>query len=148
MEIGGLRADGATGSTPFVVGSIGYDRTTNIATLTLSQSLDPSTLTLNVGSSTISDVSGNVLDGEWIPSVSTQSGNGLVSGDFAFTVYVVPGDINRDGFVNTTDADAIPSTRNYTSAFYTIWGDINGTNVINADDRDNVSRRLGSRRTP
>ncbi len=133
--IGGIRVDGATGSTPRV-DSYTYNSSTFVATLNLSQSLDPSRLTLNILASSISDVSKNTLDGEWTTGVTSQSGNGSVGGDFAFVFHVVPGDINRDGFVTTADGDLIPSTRNFTSPFYTIWGDINGSNIINADDRD------------
>ncbi len=62
--VAGIRADGATGTIPRV-DSYSYNAATRLATLTLNQSLDPSTLTLLIASANISDVSGNRLDGEW-----------------------------------------------------------------------------------
>ncbi|MBX3423492.1 MAG: VCBS domain-containing protein [Pirellulaceae bacterium] len=137
----GTRADGATGSIP-IVESISYDSLTNIATLTLNQSMDPSVLTLTVLSSGVHDISGNALDGEWVTNSSTLSGDGIAGGDLAFVMHVLPGDVNRDGTVATADSDAIPGTRFYTSGLYTIYGDLDGSNVINAVDRDAVTKRL------
>ncbi len=145
--VAGIRADGATGTIPRV-DSYSYNAATRLATLTLNQSLDPSTLTLLIASANISDVSGNRLDGEWEESVDTASGDGIVGGDFSFTMYALPGDINRNGVVDTDDSALIPGTRNYTSPLYNYLGDVNGSNVVNGDDRDNVQRRWTSRRQP
>jgi hypothetical protein len=142
--IPGIRADQSTGTIPFVE-SISYDAASNIATLNLSQSMDASKLTLNIAASSVRDVSGNILDGEWTTNSSTQSGDGSAGGDFGFVMHVLPGDINRDGTVTAADSEAIPGTRFYTNAAYSIYGDLNGNNVSNAQDRDGVAGRLQSR---
>ena len=143
----GVRADGATGTIPRV-NSYSYDALTKLATLTLNQSLDPSSLTLQIAFENISDVSGNKLDGEWDNSVDTVSGDGTAGGDFSFTFYALPGDINQNGVVDANDSAVIPATRNYTNALYNYLGDVTGNNIVNGDDRDNVQRRWTSRRLP
>ncbi len=117
-------------------------------TLRLNQSMAASTLQLSIGSPKIRDVSGNALNGEWLDNSSVLSGDAIEGGDFAFTIHVLPGDANRDGFVSAADAELIPGTRNYTSTLYLMWGDIDGNNITNATDRDAILRRIGSRRIP
>ncbi len=45
-------------------------------------------------------------------------------------MYALPGDINRNGVVDTDDSALIPGTRNYTSPLYNYLGDVNGSNVV------------------
>nr|MCU0712988.1 hypothetical protein [Pirellula sp.] len=147
----GVNADNSLGAIPVVIGynpTTDYNPTTRLLTLRLNQSMAPSSLQLSIASSKIRDVSNNVLNGEWTDNVSTQSGNAVEGGNFAFSIHVLPGDVNRSSNVSPTDLEAIPITRFYTQAGYTIWGDIDGNSNINAADRDAVRRRLGSRRVP
>lgn len=75
---------------------------------------DPETFTLTVTSAapvtadrmmisvfdTVSDGSGNRLDGEWITAESTQSGDGMAGGQFDFSFHVLAGDVDSSGAVN------------------------------------------------
>jgi VCBS repeat-containing protein len=147
----GVNADNSLGAIPVVIGynpTTDYNPATRLLTLRLNQSMAPSSLQLSIASSKIRDVSNNVLNGEWADNVSTQSGNAVEGGSFAFSIHVLPGDVNRSSAVSSVDLEAIALTRFFTQVGYSIWGDIDGNNIINAADRDAVLRRLGSRRVP
>jgi hypothetical protein len=147
----GVNADNSLGAIPVVIGynpTTDYNPATRLLTLRLNQSMAPSSLQLSIASSKIRDVSNNVLNGEWADNVSTQSGNAVEGGSFAFSIHVLPGDVNLSSAVSSVDLEAIALTRFFTQVGYSIWGDIYGNNIINAADRDAVLRRLGSRRVP
>ncbi|MEQ1825809.1 MAG: Ig-like domain-containing protein [Pirellula sp.] len=89
-SIAGITADGSTAVIP-TINNVQYINGSNVAVLTLSRSLDASTIILEVLSGGVRDVSGNSLDGEWTNDVSTLSGNGAIGGDFSFRMHVLPG---------------------------------------------------------
>lgn len=141
----GVRVDTSAGILPRI------DSLTTAGTLVrlnLSQSLDAGRYQLRIIASGVTDVSGNPLDGEWTTaSTATNSGNGVAGGDFLFSFNVLPGDINNDGFVNTTDTGLMPiSTTSLTLTNRNL--NVNGDLSLNTTDRQRVIEREGSRLVP
>ena len=55
-------------------------------------------LLLVLSSDSVTDVAGNMLDGEWANGTDTyNSGDGAAGGDFAFRLNILPGDVNQSG---------------------------------------------------
>ena len=80
-----------------------YDYGSFTATWTLDGSIGADRLTLDLSDS-VSDLSGNALDGEWQDAVSEyNSGDSTAGGDFQFSINVLPGDLNVDDQVNRAD---------------------------------------------
>ncbi|MFG0256040.1 MAG: hypothetical protein ACF787_13255, partial [Rhodopirellula sp. JB053] len=78
-------------------------------TLTISLSsgsFDTDKLLLTINDS-VEDAAGNQLDGEWVESMDTESGDSLAGGDFSFRFDVLPGDVDNSGFVLPNDANAV-----------------------------------------
>ncbi len=87
--IAGVRADDTTASIPTIL-SVSFNPTTFIATVTLSQSIEPAIISIAVLSNGVFDTSGNKLDGEWQNNVTVgNSGNGIAGGDFNFVFNVL-----------------------------------------------------------
>ena len=148
QAIAGLRADATPGVIPVIQG-VTYDNATNTAIITLNTSLDASTFTIVATASGVTDVSGNLLDGDWVNGTSSVSGNGTAGGNLNFTMNILPGDTNRDGFVNSADPALISgTTRNIGNPLYNQFFDVDGNGSQNTTDRTQVSRRVGSRRNP
>ncbi len=143
-----MRTDLTSGIIPVVTG-VSFNATTNTAVVTLSQSLDASTLTLSVLSNGVFDALGNRLDGEWTNDSSTISGNGVAGGDFSYRLNVLPGDTNGNGTVGTNDqptslmVGTIPGDDDY-SKFH----DVNGSASITGADTNSVIARNNSRKNP
>ncbi len=116
--VAGIRADGATGTIPRV-DSYSYNAPRDWR-LDFESVLDPSTLTLLIASANISDVSGNRLDGEWEESVDTASGDGIVGGDFSFTMYALPGDESQR-YRGCRRLALIPVRETLPARFTTTW---------------------------
>ncbi|HBE70686.1 MAG TPA: hypothetical protein DDW52_21285, partial [Planctomycetaceae bacterium] len=161
-SIAGVRADSTTANIPRVL-SVDYDSATNIAALTLSQSIDVSMINLKAMAAGIMDSQGNALDGEWTNGVDGfqipgQSGNGESGGDFEFQINVLPGDAERDGDVDNADVD-FASTRSgglvefggtvFVSPNWSEFADVNGSaGSIGSDDISSIRNRIGSRLLP
>ena len=144
--VGGVRADNTNGSIPFVTG-VSY--LNNVATVSLNQDLDPGTYKIRIVSSGVIDASGNSLYGEWVNDISTQSGNSVPGGDFAYRINVLPGDLNNDGLVDSLDVQLISAlTFNVGAANYNMFNDVDGNGSLGIADRTAISRRVGSRRVP
>ncbi len=156
----GVRADGSTATVPRVL-TVQFNPTTFVATLTLSQSIEPSVIVLGVSSSGVFDVSGNRLDGEWTNSLSTVSGNAAPGGDFVYQFNVLPGDaagaVPNANYTNSVvvGADQILVANSQDGfladgigAFdgYTIFVDVNGSgDFIDVADVIAVRNRVGSK---
>lgn len=100
--------------------SFTYESLSRTATWRLEQPIDADVVALQLnadGSSPITDLVGNRLDGEWEnpvglddPSSSVfPSGNGTAGGNFYFLATILPGDANRNNAVDAGD--------------YTLWAD-------------------------
>jgi len=82
----------------------------------------------------VTDMSSNVLDGEWVDSTSTHnSGDGSAGGDFAFRFNVLPSDSNGDGFV-TLNPDVQGTLNGLGTSIgvggYSAFNDVNGDGMI------------------
>ena len=155
--ISGVRGDGTTASIPVVVTSpFEWDSSSNTATFTLNQSIEPGRLSLQIASADVTDSDGNGLDGEWTNGQSaTNSGDGTAGGDFSFQINVLPGDVLRpsDEVVTTDDALEILNNAglllNGNPINYDMFLDLNGDTVVNALDTQaavvrNTSRLLST----
>jgi hypothetical protein len=75
-------------------------------------------------------------------------------GDFNFRLNILPGDVDRNGTVNTSDVDAVRAlqgTSAGTSSFqnpYNPFMDVDGSGTINSVDTDAVQSRVGSELPP
>jgi len=127
-----------------------YDAFNYVATWTLENPLVADRLMLDLdadGLDPVTDLSGNILDGEWVDNVTNgPSGNGSAGGDFEFSFNVVPGDVDQNQYVTYYDyiftrarEGQDTSGPNY-SAFY----DIDGSGLIDATDWMNVLGHLAS----
>jgi len=119
---------------------------TDIGTISLGSPLRNDSLLLTLRT-TIVDAGGVALDGEWIDSVSLQSGNGTAGGDFNFRIDSLPGDVNNNGSVNTMDIQLVVQNqqrgvipRNLATARL----DIDGSGTINTIDMNATSRVRGT----
>ena len=110
------------------IDTITYDSINNRATLNLSVSLPSDRYTV-FASDAITDIAGNMLDGEWSDGISTfNSGNGAAGGDFEFNVNVLQGDSSQNGVVDSTDIVAIAVSFNSIvgDTLYDATADIDG----------------------
>ena len=144
QSVSGVRADTVLSTIPSILNvttssSVVLGVTYYFATLTLSQSVDASTLQLQIFASGVTDVSGNALQG----------------GDFSLPILFLPGDANRDGVVNVSDETFASSQTGTLLVGGTIptkigtwseFADVNGSGgAIAANDLLNIKNRKGSR---
>jgi hypothetical protein len=103
----------------------------------------------------VTDVDGNLLDGEWTNPLSVTTSNSMVSefpsgdgdagGDFNFVVTLLPADTNRDGYVTEGDFDVIYANwQLYSELIDWTWGDVDGNHGVDWDDVDFVLEYLGT----
>jgi hypothetical protein len=159
-SVAGIRANETTATIPEVV-SLSFDTATLIATLTLNQFIDASVIKLEITASNVSDISGNILDGEWVNGSSTLSGNGVNGGNFSFQLNVLPGKASQviptGDYSNAivefaADGSAIVAAQagfieeGYFEAPYSIYADINGSaDSVDSADLLLMNNRIGSR---
>ena len=139
-----------------IVGSVGsysvsgfsYSSADHVATWSLSAAMGPDKLYVALpgsGSAPVTDLAGNVLDGEWTnPSSYTDagttsslpSGNGSAGGDFAFRFDVLPGDSTGGslGKVNVADVAQSKSRSTLPVSSSSYRSDFDGNNLINVAD--------------
>jgi uncharacterized repeat protein (TIGR01451 family) len=126
------------------VGAFAYTAATRTATWTLSAPVagDQLRLALDGSATGVSDSGGNRLDGEWLDGTAAfPSGNGLSGTDFSFRFNVLPGDVNTDGAVNTTDGVIV---RNAAGTTINVLRDVNGSGVTDAADFAATRARIGT----
>lgn len=149
VQMGDLSLSGVN-TTAYAFSDFSYDSNTYTATWTLTEAIQKDKLLIDLdgdGLDPVTDTSENVLDGEWTTATSTyNSGNGTAGGDFEFRFNVLPGDVSRDGYVNTLDSMYAMANRfkeagdpGY-SAFRDVDGDAEGT----TGDWYMVFQRIGS----
>ncbi len=106
----------------------------NVATLRFATPIKNDRLILSIAD-TLTDASGNPLDGEWNNGSSTSSGNGTAGGVFNFRINVLPGDVNNSDGVNTTDLlDDYGKRNTVVSSIADAYFDANGNGGVNTTD--------------
>ena len=124
-----------------------YDSGTFTARWTVAHPIGADRLRITVNDAGVTDTAGNLLDGEWTNGISTASGDGTPGGDFLFDFNVLPGDVNRNGGVNTQDVLITNSKGGSTAAgggVYSPFADVNANGGINTQDVLLVNQRGGS----
>jgi hypothetical protein len=112
-----------------------YNPAAFVATWTLSQTLPADKLLLSLA--TVADIAGNALDGEWLDGMNGfPSGDGAPGGNFNFRFNVLPGDVNQDSAVTSSDRDAIVSALGTApgDAAYSPWKDVTGDGLVISTD--------------
>lgn len=98
------------------------------------------------GVNPITDLDGNLLDGEWINSVSTyaNSGNGIAGGDFEFLFNVLPGDTLNLEILDFNNMFAIYQRVGLDTqdSMYEESSDIDGDGIIENSDWQEVYNNL------
>ena len=137
---------GSVGS--YSVSGFSYNATDHVATWSLSAVIGPDKLYVALpgsGAAPVTDVAGNLLDGEWtnptsfsdVSATSTfPSGNGVAGGDFAFRFDVLPGDSTGGslGKVNVADVAQTKSRSSLPETASSYRSDFDGNNLINVAD--------------
>ena len=130
---GSLVVTGLSG-TPLAFSGFTYDRTTHTAIWTLASPLGADRIKVDLaatGLNAVTDLAGNVLDGDWNSGASSYpSGDGSEGGDFVFAFNVLPADVNGDGIVNSQDI-ALTSSDWLKSAQA---ADLNADGIVNVQD--------------
>jgi hypothetical protein len=125
-----------------------YDGTADTGTWSLLAFLTADKLRLRLDGTSaagVTDVAGNLLDGEWTDAADAfPSGNAASGGDFAMRINVLPGDVNQNTIVQSSDALPIQAALLTTpgTAGYTIFKDVNGNGILQSQDFLNVQSRL------
>lgn len=105
---------------------------------------DQLTLGLNAdGASPITDLAGNLLDGEWDnpssrldnASDTYPSGNGAAGGNFVFNFTILAGDANRDLRVDTADQAIWQANQGAANPTF-VMGDFNGDGFVDQLDEN------------
>ena len=117
------------------------------AVWTLSSPLEVDRLMLDLdadGVDPITDLDGNLLDGEWVNSSSTTSGNGTAGGDFEFLFNVLPGDTLDIDLLNFNNLLTIYNHvgENTTDPTYEASSDVDGDGMIETSDWQEVQNNL------
>ncbi|MEX2188371.1 MAG: beta-propeller domain-containing protein [Pirellulales bacterium] len=122
------------------VSGFAYDADSRTAVWTLDRSLpaDHVTVTLSDG---VTDMSGNRLDGNH---------DGVAGGQFKFTFSSLPGDVNADGSVDSTDLyETIRQNFQFVgSTSFSLAADVDGDGRVTVRDAIAVRNRLGTNLAP
>ena len=138
--------------------SVGYDPATFTATLVFDGTIPAAVLDLKIVAAGVTSAAGTPLDGEWANNVTGgASGNGTPGGDFAFRLFVLPGDTRDQNAaaagvrtVNTNDSQRVRDTQNglvrpSTGPIgYDIRADLDGSATINSTDSLYVRNQQGA----
>ena len=141
-----LAISGSVGS--YSISGFSYNVIDHVATWSLSAVIGPDKLYIALpgsGATPLTDVAGNLLDGEWTnptsfsdvsASSSFPSGNGVAGGDFAFRFDVLPGDSTGGslGKVNVADVAQTKSRSSLPETTSSYRSDFDGNNLINVAD--------------
>lgn len=138
VDVDDLTLSGRTdqGTLIYDLADFTYDPSTFTATWSVNGPIGPDRLTISLDDE-LRDSNGNKLDGEWDNAVSSfASGDGLPGGDFVFKVNILPGDVDRSGYVNVMDV-VQTFDKQFTRigmAGYDAMHDVDGSGWINALD--------------
>lgn len=114
-----------------------YDNLSQTAWLNLSQPISADRLGMFIADS-VTNLSGEALDGEWISGVSTyDSGNSIAGGNFFFEFNVLPGDASQDAVVLGNDLTLLTLLGqqfvNLQESAYSAMFDLDGDTVVLAN---------------
>ena len=149
VKVGDLSVSGVS-ATAFPFEHFFYDAAAHVATWTLTAALTKNSYQLDLngnGLNPITDRDGNVLDGEWLNGSDTfPSGDGTAGGDFAFNFKVMPGDVNRNSAVESTDVTSVNNRIGASagSSTYDKFADVDGSGSIGSDDAQDVQSKIWS----
>ena len=143
LPLPNLQIDAAGGGS-YVAGTASYDEAARAATWTLNTALATERLTLTLDDG-LTDMAGNLLDGEWADGESAVSGDRAAGGDFVFTLNCLPGDVDQNGTVEQADEATV---RGSLGAFvghdpYPIMQDLDGNGFIVSNDVLFARSRVG-----
>ena len=144
---------GSVGS--YSVSGFSYNAADHVATWSLSAAIGPDKLYVALpgsGTSPVTDLAGNTLDGEWSnptsygqggATSSFPSGNGTAGGNFAFRFDVLPGDSTGGslGKVNVADINQTKSRSSLPETTSSYRSDFDGNNLVNVADINYVKSR-------
>ena len=135
INLADIQLTGITTS-EYTVTEVNYDSGSRTATLTLNNPIEADRLQLVIADS-VTNPSGEALDGEWPSQGSTyESGNGIAGGSFVFDFNVLPGDISQDNYVLGNDftlaANARLSDRH--DPHYSVVADLDGSATVLEND--------------
>jgi len=118
------------------VAELNYDHGSRTATLTLENPIEADRLRLVVADS-VTDQSGEALDGDWTTQSSTfESGNDSAGGDFIFEFNVLPGDVSQDEWVLGNDVTLATNAQfsDRDDQRYSVFADLDGNVVVLGND--------------
>lgn len=137
----------------YTITGFSYDPARHAATWNLATIIGPDKLLISLSDS-VTDISGNKLDGEWDQPTGTTdptsdtfpSGDGVAGGIFRFRFNVLPGDADQNAAVSGADQNYIKTKlgSQVGNSAYSILMDIDGNGTINANDENNIKLRLFS----
>lgn len=118
------------------VAELNYDHGSRTATLTLDNPIEADRLRLVIADS-VTDQSGEALDGDWTTQSSTfESGNDSAGGDFIFEFNVLPGDVSQDAWVLGNDITLATNAQfsDRDDQRYSVFADLDGNVVVLGND--------------
>ncbi len=138
-----------TNTTNYSILDFSYFPETATATWTLDSPLVADRLMLDLdadGTDPITDLDGNILDGEWVNSVSAYgaSGNGVAGGDFEFLFNVLPGDTLNSNILDYNNMVTIYMLvgEDTQDASYQASSDVDGDGLVENSDWQEVFANL------
>jgi len=120
-----------------------YDGSTFTATWSFAAPIEADRLMLWMNDS-VTDGAGNALDGEWWEATSSYpSGNGSAGGSFFFRLKVLPGDVDGNGEVRSSDTIKVrrKSGTSLGEKNYSPFHDVDGSGEIGSSDTIKVRRK-------
>ncbi|MAE64600.1 MAG: hypothetical protein CMJ18_10065 [Phycisphaeraceae bacterium] len=143
VRSGDLQISGARGGS-IAVTDFEWDDVTSAATWTLGAPVASDRVELRLGSS-VRDVAGYALDGEWTEGASTVSGNGIAGGDFVFGLRPAAADVDRDGVVTVFDVGPLRDALGISTGdgSYTAAADLDGSGTVDATDAGVLRAQMG-----
>jgi methionine-rich copper-binding protein CopC len=135
INLADIQLTGITTS-EYTVTEVNYDDGSRTATLTLNKPIEADRLQLVIADS-VTNPSGEALDGEWPPQGSNfESGNGIAGDSFVFDFNVLPGDISQDNYVLGNDFTLATNARlsDYHDPHYSVVADLDGSATVLEND--------------
>jgi len=134
----------------YAVSGFAYDGGSRTATWMLASPIGADTLLLALDDA-VEDAGGRSLDGEWADGLGTYpSGDGTAGGDFLFRLNVLPGDVDQNGEVRSSDTIKVRRKSNTASgdSDYSCYHDVDGSGVIRSSDTIKIRRSANTELPP
>ncbi len=127
--------------------SVSYSSATRTATWQLTQPLAGGLIGLQLADAVHDAATGLALDGEWTTGLSRfPSGDGNAAGDFVFSLFALPGDLNADRQVDAADRALLDDA--VATGVYTALLDLNGDGAVDSSDQSLLSGLIGAPTLP